>query len=105
MFSCICSKLDIPESIIVTLGMPWRNRNAQAGSFSSGRRVFSFAAFNEAIVSDKNHKVLVKTIKDKMQQDPNVNFPKLYMACGTEDTLIKNNRNLRDLQRIPASKI
>jgi putative tributyrin esterase len=56
----------------------------------------AFGNLNEAIISDKNPKVLVKTIKEKMQQDPNVNFPKMYMACGTEDSLINSNQNLRN---------
>ncbi|MDK2907255.1 MAG: putative tributyrin esterase, partial [Petrotoga sp.] len=50
----------------------------------------------EAILSDKNPKVLVKDIKEKMKKDPSVHFPKMYMACGTEDNLIKSNRDFRD---------
>jgi S-formylglutathione hydrolase FrmB len=50
----------------------------------------------EAILSDKNPKVLVKDIKEKMKKDPSVHFPKMYMACGTEDDLINSNRDFRD---------
>lgn len=50
----------------------------------------------EAILSDKNPKVLVKNIKEKMKEDPSVHFPKMYMACGTEDDLVSTNRDFRD---------
>lgn len=55
-----------------------------------------FGDLNEAIKGDKNPKVLVKTIKEKMAQDSEIRFPKLYIACGTEDFLIDNNRDFRD---------
>lgn len=56
-----------------------------------------FGDLKEAIASDKNPKVIVKNIREKMQQDSHIHFPKMYMACGTEDALIENNRKFRDL--------
>lgn len=69
------------------------------GNIIQNRAYFEscFGDINEALKGDKNPKVIVKTIKEKMQQDKNINFPKLYLACGTEDTLIDVNREFRDL--------
>lgn len=56
-----------------------------------------FGDLNEALASDKNPKVLVKKLKEKMQDNPNIHFPKMYMACGTEDhALLDANREFRD---------
>ena len=44
MLAFICSRSDMPERTIVTLGMDWRNRKAQAGMVSSGRMAFRGAA-------------------------------------------------------------
>jgi len=52
----------------------------------------AFGDPKEAILSDKNPKVLVKNIKE----NPLGQFPKMYMACGTEDNLINSNRDFRD---------
>lgn len=54
-----------------------------------------FGDLNEAVLSDKNPKVLVKAIKDKIQQDPNLRFPKMYLVCGTEDQFIDANREFK----------
>jgi len=63
---------------------------------SNAFKKYYFGDPKEAILSDKNPKVLVKQIKKKMQGNPNVHFPKIYMACGTEDSLINANRDFRD---------
>ncbi|QVK17547.1 acetylesterase [Mycoplasmatota bacterium] len=41
--------------------------------------------------SDKDLEALIKNIKEKNQI-----MPRIYLACGTEDYLIENNRNYRD---------
>jgi len=56
----------------------------------------AFGDPKEAILSDKNPKVLVKDLKEKMKEDPSVHFPKMYTACGTEDNLLSTNRGFRD---------
>lgn len=56
-----------------------------------------FGNLEEALKSDKNPKVLVKNIKEKMLTDKTVHFPNIYMACGTEDSLLETNRDFRDL--------
>ncbi|PNR94032.1 acetyl esterase [Petrotoga sp. HWH.PT.55.6.1] len=55
-----------------------------------------FGDSKEALLSDKNPKVLVKDIKEQMKKDPSIHFPKMYMACGTEDDLLRTNREFKD---------
>jgi S-formylglutathione hydrolase FrmB len=55
-----------------------------------------FGDLKEAVKGDKNPEVLIKTLKDKLAQDSNTPIPKIYLACGTEDFLIQNNRDFRD---------
>jgi len=50
-----------------------------------------FGKLEEAVLTDKNPKVIVQSLKDA-----NVPFPKIYMACGTEDMLISASRTYRD---------
>lgn len=45
-----------------------------------------------ALVSDKNPKYLIETLTQNK-----VNFPEIYMACGTEDFLLDKNRRIEQL--------
>ena len=51
-----------------------------------------------AVASDSNPPlpVLVQTIKDKIKYGKEVDFPKMFIACGTEDGFIECNRKFRD---------
>lgn len=91
-FGCIAG-LSSALTLEQTLNMPYEER-----SLIGNRAYFEncFGDLNEAVKSDKNPKVLVELIKEKMQQDGSIHFPKIYMACGTEDSLVVNNRNFRD---------
>ncbi len=53
-----------------------------------------FGNLQEAVSSDKNPRVIVKKLKEEMGGD--VQFPKIFLACGTEDSLIDVNRAYRD---------
>jgi S-formylglutathione hydrolase FrmB len=55
-----------------------------------------FGNLKEAALSDKNPRVIVQTLKEEIKTNANVSFPKMYMACGTEDPLIEANRAYRD---------
>jgi S-formylglutathione hydrolase FrmB len=55
-----------------------------------------FGNMKEAALSDKNPRVIVQTIKEKIKAGANISFPKIYMACGTDDSLIASNRTYRD---------
>ncbi|MCL2322830.1 MAG: esterase family protein [Oscillospiraceae bacterium] len=50
-----------------------------------------FGNLEEAVLSDKNPRVLVKKLKEEGAE-----FPKIFLACGTEDALIDSNRAYRD---------
>ena len=45
-----------------------------------------------ALVSDRNPKYLIETLSRS-----NVDFPEIYMACGTEDFLLEKNRRIDQL--------
>lgn len=51
----------------------------------------AFGDIDQLIGSDKDYKALITTLKDK-----GVDIPKLYLACGTDDFLINENRDYRD---------
>lgn len=84
----LSSALILEQMLNMTYDAPFIQNRAYAES--------CFGNLNEAIAGDKNPEVLVKIIREKMLQDQDLNFPKMYLACGTEDFLIDNNRNFRD---------
>ena len=45
-----------------------------------------------ALISDRNPKYLIETLSRS-----NVDFPEIYMACGTEDFLLEKNRRIDQL--------
>jgi len=55
-----------------------------------------FGDIDDALASDKNPKVLIRMLKEKKARNPDTRIPKIYMACGTEDPLVENNRDFRD---------
>ena len=55
-----------------------------------------FGKLEEAIATDKNPRVIVKNLKEKQASGEDIQFPKIYMACGTDDWLIGVNRAYRD---------
>lgn len=59
-----------------------------------GRRTYYESVFgnlNDLIGSDKDYKALIQRLKNEF-----VDIPKIYLACGTEDFLIEQNRDYRD---------
>lgn len=55
-----------------------------------------FGNLKEAVSSDKNPKFIVKQVKEEMNQNMDIQLPKIFMACGTEDSLIDVNRVYRE---------
>lgn len=51
-----------------------------------------FGGIKRAAKSDKNPRVLA----EKLANQPGAALPRIYMACGTEDALLKSNRLFRD---------
>lgn len=56
-----------------------------------------FGVMTEAIKTDKNPRVAFENLKKAKEADPTIEFPKVYMCCGTEDGLIGPNRIIRDM--------
>ena len=50
-----------------------------------------FGAIEQIAGSDKDYKALALKLKDN-----NINIPKLFLCCGTEDTLLEANRDFSD---------
>ncbi len=57
----------------------------------------AFGDMKEAIHTDKNPRVAFENLKAAVEADPSITFPKVYLACGTEDGLIGPNHVYRDL--------
>ena len=55
-----------------------------------------YGPLREALHTDNNPRVIVKNLKKKQTSGENIRFPKIYLACGTEDELIGVNRAYRD---------
>lgn len=59
------------------------------------RRDFAESIFGDLVLvknSDRDPEWLVRKLKDEKAE-----FPKMYMACGTEDSLLGVNQKLRDI--------
>ncbi len=55
-----------------------------------------FGDLAEAAKTDKNPRVAFCRMLEEMRRDPTLTPPRIYMACGTEDSLLEPNRMLRD---------
>ena len=56
-----------------------------------------FGNLEEAAQNDNNPRVIVKDLLAAKKSDKNILLPKIFLACGTEDTLIAANHAYRDL--------
>lgn len=82
--AALSSALIIDDAIIST----------EENSFEFGRKSYYEAVFGNVDNirgSDKDLEALVKNISNE-----GGNMPRLYLACGTEDTLLVNNHKFRD---------
>ena len=65
-----------------------------------GRSMFHedacFGNLEAAALTDKNPRVAFEHLALAQRQDPSISFPKIYMACGSEDSLSSVNRSLAD---------
>ena len=59
-----------------------------------------FGDIRAAALTDKNPRVAAEILFERKRTDPNVSFPKVYIACGTEDYLLKANRQFAQFLRI-----
>ena len=61
-----------------------------------GLETYCFGTMREGWFSDKNPQFIAKELYEKKAAGEEVNFPKIYMCCGTEDGLINANYIVRD---------
>ena len=47
--------------------------------------------------TDKNPRVLLEQLRQKRLADPKVDFPRIYLTCGTEDILYEANERYRQI--------
>ena len=55
-----------------------------------------YGKLEDAVASDNNPRVVVSQIKARMEREGGIRFPKVFLACGTDDRLIGVNRAYRD---------
>ena len=58
-----------------------------------------FGKMSVARLSDKNPAVCLKKLVQQKAKDPSVQIPKVYLACGLEDSLLPSSQRFRDLLR------
>ena len=56
-----------------------------------------FGNLKKATVSDKNPTWLVHALTGKKLADPSLELPRIYIACGTEDSLLNHSRTFSKL--------
>lgn len=56
-----------------------------------------FGPLNEAVLTDKNPRVLIDMITEEKIADRRVSLPRIYMACGVQDKLLPYNRIYAEL--------
>lgn len=68
---------------------------------AEGRNIGSedaaFGSMRDAIKTDKNPRVAFENLLKEKEADPSVEFPKIYLACGTEDHLVISNRKYKKM--------
>lgn len=55
-----------------------------------------FGDIKAASKTDKNPRVILEELKAKAVENPDIHLPKMYLACGLQDTLLVPNRRFRD---------
>ena len=61
-----------------------------------GLETYCFGSMKEGWNSDKNPQFIAAELAKKKAAGETVNFPKIYMACGTSDGLLPANHTVRD---------
>lgn len=55
-----------------------------------------FGPYEEAIKTDKNPAYILKQLREKKKNDSLTPVPKVYMACGTKDSLLIANQRFKE---------
>jgi len=94
------------------IGMKYADTFSHIAAFSSAIHIFTcapgepgyetlcredecFGSWKEAAQSDKNPVVALRNLQERVKAGE-CEYPKLYMSCGTEDSLLRANRDFRD---------
>ena len=78
-------------SALIYAGLENSDNSAPIFTFRRNYYEAIFGDLDKVVGSDKDPKALVKQLKDAHRD-----IPKMYMCCGTEDSLVEANRDLRD---------
>ena len=55
-----------------------------------------FGDIHKAALTDRNPRVAAKIMFERKQANGDIQYPKVYIACGTEDYLLRANRQFAD---------
>lgn len=94
------------------LGLKYADTFSHIAAFSSALHIFEYAPgepgydmlcqedecmgnWTEAALKDKNPAVALARLQEKMKAGQS-EYPRIYMSCGTEDSLLDSNRRFRD---------
>lgn len=66
----------------------------QLSSFTGEEKVMG--NYDDALKSDKNPEVLMRSLAEEHSKNPKVELPKIYLSCGTKDPFYKVNIPFRD---------
>lgn len=83
-FSCVISFSGVLQ--------PFESLEKVPAGYDTSFETGTFGDLNQAAVSDKNPTWLVHSLVGKKLADPALEYPKLYIACGTEDMLLNHSR-------------
>lgn len=86
-FGCVAGL----SSALIYGGLNGSDNSAPIFTFRRNYYEAIFGDLEHVVGSDKDPKALIQTLKAE-----NRPIPKMYMCCGTEDSLIEPNRDLRD---------
>ena len=76
---------------------PFESLENLPADYDTSFEVGTFGNLSQAATSDKNPTWLVHSLVGKKLAAPELELPKIYIACGTEDHLITHSRKFRDL--------
>ena len=76
---------------------PFEALEKRPADYDTSFEVGTFGELKQAAASDNNPTQLVHALANSKLENPGVVFPNFYIACGTEDPLLRHSRGFRDL--------
>ena len=103
-FGGICDKVAGNEGVFhtcVTHGDTVTNSDSGehdgSSACHSNTELNCFGDLEVSAKTDKNPRVLLEQLRQKRLADPKVDFPRIYLTCGTEDILYEANERYRQI--------